>query len=150
MIQHLDGDVVLIVWQPLIPDDMVEYDMGKTSGTGSHCVNCGARLDSEATYCSKCGYHQRGDDFYRNRPEPPQTRPQRSPAIAVALAFLIPGLGHMYAGEWVWGFIFLIMGSIAALSTIVLIGFILYPIVWILGMIGGARAVERYNFPERA
>lgn len=47
------------------------------------------------------------------------------------------------------GLLFLTAAVLSAASMLILIGFILYPIIWILGMLGGARAVERYNFPGR-
>ncbi len=124
--------------------------MGKKSGLKSSCVNCGSPLELGSTYCPRCGYHQRPKMGSESEgPAPPYSRPQRSPAIAVALAFLIPGAGHMYAGEWTTGIVFLFVALLAAASTVLLVGFLLYPIVWILGMIGGARAVERFNFPDR-
>ncbi len=55
----------------------------------------------------------------------------------------------MYAGEWGTGIVFLLAAILAAASMVIFVGFILYPIVWIMGMIGGARAVERFNFPDR-
>lgn len=124
--------------------------MGKNGDLESSCVNCGSSLKIGATYCPRCGYHQRPELGSESQGlAPPQSRPQRSPAIAVVLAFLVPGLGHMYAAEWTTGLVFLLAGIIAAASMAFLAGFLLYPIVWIMGMVGGARAVERFNFPEK-
>ena len=80
---------------------------------------------------------------------PPKARPQRSPALAVAMAFFIPGLGHIYAGEWFKGLLLLALAIFAALTVMLYIGLVIYPLVWIAGMLGGARAVDRYNFPNK-
>jgi len=69
----------------------------------------------------------------------------RSVALAVIASFFIPGLGSMIAGKTGKGVAILLSSIVAAISCIVLIGFILWPIVWILGMIFAATDTRDWN-----
>jgi hypothetical protein len=54
------------------------------------CGRCGSVLDHPAAPCRACGA----------RPSwPAAARPRKSPLAAAALA-IVPGLGHVYLGEW--------------------------------------------------
>ena len=80
--------------------------MVKTSVMGSNplCGNCGAVLRHPAGPCDACGA----------RPVYPSlVRPQKSPALAAMLA-VVPGLGHLYVGEYRKGLAF--MGAAGVLE----------------------------------
>lgn len=70
----------------------------------------------------------------------------KSPAVAVALSFLIPGLGSMTSGEAGMGVFILVCYVFAWASALFLIGFILAPAVWIWGMVAAHGAARRWNY----
>ena len=72
----------------------------------------------------------------------------KSSGIAVILSFFIPGLGQIYNGEIGKGVLFIIIAFILALTTAVLIGFILYPIFWIYNMYDAYKTAERINLEQ--
>ncbi len=61
------------------------------------------------------------------------------------LSFLIPGLGQMYNGEIGKGILFLILAFVFAALMIVLIGFILYPILWLYGIYDAYNTAKKIN-----
>ena len=73
------------------------------------------------------------------------SKEMKSSGIAVILSFFIPGLGQIYNGEIGKGILFIIIAFMLALTTAVLIGFILYPIFWIYNMYDAYNTAERKN-----
>jgi TM2 domain-containing membrane protein YozV len=65
------------------------------------------------------------------------------PGLAVLLSFLFPGLGQIYNGQIQKGIRFIIAGIVSLVLTAVVIGNILYIIIWIIGM------VDAYNTDKR-
>jgi TM2 domain-containing membrane protein YozV len=100
------------------------------------CSNCGAEIDEKAEICPKCGVRAK---------QVLAQKEMKSSGIAVILSFFIPGLGQIYNGEIGKGVLFIIVGFLLALSMIVLIGFILYPIFWIYNMYDAYKTAERIN-----
>ena len=70
----------------------------------------------------------------------------RNPWIAAILSFLVIGLGQVYNGEYVKAFIFFVLGLVFFSSMLFLIGFILWPVLWIVNIVdayvGAGRVVE--------
>jgi hypothetical protein len=64
------------------------------------CGNCGSPLPHPSAACPSCGAAPTG----RSRGAVPVSR--KSPALAAALA-IIPGLGHVYVGQYLKGAFFL-------------------------------------------
>jgi hypothetical protein len=63
------------------------------------CGRCGTRLDGPRAACRSCGARSTGFA---------QRQPGKSPWLAAALA-VVPGLGHLYLGEW-WKAAFVLAG----------------------------------------
>jgi|GEM_PF-678569 len=88
-----------------------------------YCPNCGVPTRPSTRYCHSCGYDlyappgQTGQRSYQPPPPPPPYYYQNYPPplprkegwIAVLLALLIPGVGHIYAGKIAKGIIILII-----------------------------------------
>lgn len=100
------------------------------------CANCGSEIDEKAEICPKCGVRVKQIPVYRDL---------KSSGIAVILSFFIPGLGQIYNGQIGKGILFMIIAFILAISMILLIGFILYPIFWIYNMYDAYKTAERIN-----
>lgn len=103
------------------------------------CANCGNEINEKAEICPKCGVRVKQVPVYRE---------MKSSGIAVILSFFIPGLGQIYNGQIGKGILFIIIGFILALSMIVLIGFLLYPIFWIYNMYDAYKTAERINLEQ--
>lgn len=72
---------------------------------------------------------------------------EKNNALAIVLAFLLPGLGHLYVGgkETERG-IFLLVGAVVSIFLVlILIGIFAYIALWIFGMIDANRAANEYN-----
>ncbi|WP_017549674.1 hypothetical protein [Salinicoccus carnicancri] len=70
---------------------------------------------------------------------------QKSSGLAAVLSFFITGLGQIYNGEIFKGIILMLIQLINGALTVILIGYLFLPIVWLYGIINAYRAAERYN-----
>lgn len=70
---------------------------------------------------------------------------QKSPGVAAVLSFFFSGLGQIYNGEIMKGILFIVCGGISILLMWILIGFLLYPIVWIYGMYDAYKTAVKLN-----
>nr|WP_255195705.1 zinc ribbon domain-containing protein [Halorarius litoreus] len=95
------------------------------------CRNCGAVISDQAEICPECGVRQR---------DPPKSSVDSAiedlfeggnPFVAAVLSAVFPGLGQLYNRELEKGLAVIVAAFVAALSALVLIGFILYPAVWL-------------------
>ena len=99
-----------------------------------YCSNCGSEIDEKAEICPKCGVRVRA------------VRAEvKSAGIAAIASFFFPGLGQIYNGEILKGFMFMIIGGVFFLLIFVLIGFILYPLFWIFNIYDAYKTAERIN-----
>ncbi len=98
------------------------------------CRNCGAVIDREAEICPSCGVRQR---------PPPKSSVDSAlddlleggnPFVAAVLSALFPGLGQIYNRELERGLVFVVATIFAAFSTLVFVGFILFPAVWLFAI----------------
>jgi len=70
---------------------------------------------------------------------------QKSSGLAAVLSFFITGLGQIYNGEIFKGIILMLIQLVNGALTVILIGYLFLPIVWLYGIINAYRAAERYN-----
>lgn len=101
------------------------------------CSNCSAEIDKDAEICPKCGV----------RVKAPAVG-EKSPGLAAVLSFLIVGLGHIYNGQIGKGIVLIICYVISILLCFVLIGFILFPILWIYGIYDAYNTAKKINAGE--
>jgi TM2 domain-containing membrane protein YozV len=69
----------------------------------------------------------------------------KNPGVAAVLSFFICGLGQIYNGQILKGIILIICYGIAWALTMVVIGFLIVPILWIWGMYDAYRTAEKIN-----
>ena len=69
----------------------------------------------------------------------------KNPGLATILSFFFSGLGQFYNGQFFKGIMFLVVQVINILLMSILIGFILYPVFWIWGMIDAYKSAEKIN-----
>jgi TM2 domain-containing membrane protein YozV len=96
-----------------------------------YCRDCGERIRARAEICPDCGVRQR---------DPPASSLDRTledlfeggnPFVAALLSALFPGLGQLYNRELERGLAFVVASFVALGSALVLVGFVLYPAVWL-------------------
>ncbi|SFK69959.1 TM2 domain-containing membrane protein YozV [Halogranum rubrum] len=106
------------------------------------CRDCGERISARAEICPECGVRQL----------PPPTSSVDSalddllkggnPFVAAALSALFPGLGQIYNRELEKGIAFIVGGFLAVLSALAIIGFVLYPAIWIYSIYEAYKTAE--------
>lgn len=91
--------------------------------------------------------HPRGDEEHDHIAQHPgimQVQP-KSPASALVISFLLPGVGSMYAGGTPVGVVILITWIIGLALTILIIGIPIVVGAWIWGMIHAYQSAVRWN-----
>jgi TM2 domain-containing membrane protein YozV len=133
------------------------------------CPNCGKQIPDGSKFCPYCGVklalegeseetqvqgvlseEERKKKAYEEeliRAKAQQTARvgTRSPGLAAVLSFLYPGLGQIYNGQIGKAILFIILGAIFIGLMFVGIGFILYPIIWIIGMVDAYNTAKNAN-----
>lgn len=107
-----------------------------TSRPTQFCKYCGEKIDAEAEICPKCGVRLK------------KVESEKSPAIALVLSFIFPGIGQLYNGQKHKCLVLIIAAIISALLIAILIGGLLYLIVWIYGMYDAYKSAEAINNGE--
>lgn len=69
----------------------------------------------------------------------------KSPGIAAVLSFIWSGLGQIYNGQILKGLLVMLIQAVNVALMWILIGFFLYPIVWIWGMYDAYSVAARHN-----
>ena len=106
------------------------------------CRNCGAIISDRAEICPECGVRQ--------RPPPQSTLDSAvddllnggNPFVAAVLSAVFPGLGQLYNRELEKGLAIVVAGVVAALSTVILVGLVLYPVVWIYAIYDAYKVAD--------
>ena len=110
------------------------------------CRNCGEVIDARASFCPECGADQRSssttssidsalDDLFRGG----------NPFVAAVLSALFPGIGQIYNRELEKGVVIMILSLLAVASALVLVGFVIYPIIWIYAIYDAYKVAERQS-----
>ena len=70
---------------------------------------------------------------------------RKNPGVAAVLSFFWAGLGQIYNGQLAKGIGFIVLYAFCVLLIFVLIGIILVPIVWIIGIWDAYNTAKQYN-----
>ncbi|WP_434121270.1 hypothetical protein [Salinicoccus roseus] len=70
---------------------------------------------------------------------------QKSSGVAAVLSALINGLGQIYNGQILKGIFIILLQVINGALTIILIGYVFLPIVWLYSVIDAYRSAEKIN-----
>ncbi len=77
--------------------------------------------------------------------QPMQPTEHKNEGLAAVLSFLFTGLGQIYNGQIGKGLVFVLLGIVFAVSIIVLIGLILYPVFWIYNIYDAYNTAKKIN-----
>lgn len=109
------------------------------------CRNCGDPIHEEAEICPHCGV--------RNR-DPPKSSVDSllddlteggNPFVAALASVLVPGLGQLYNREPKKGIVIFAASVVAAFSFLALVGFVLYPAVWLYAIYDAYTVADRQS-----
>lgn len=108
-----------------------------------YCRDCGAIISERAEICPSCGVRQ--------RPPPSSTTDDAledlfeggNPFVAAVLSAIFPGLGQLYNRELSKGLAFIVGSFLAALSALLVIGFLLFPAVWLYAIYDAYTVADR-------
>ena len=69
----------------------------------------------------------------------------KSPGLALAASFLVPGLGQLINGEIAKGLVFFVAYVVGIVAVLVLVGFLIVPVVWIWAMVDAYSSAKQWN-----
>lgn len=107
------------------------------------CRNCGEAIHEQAEICPHCGV--------RNR-DPPKSGVDTlvedltgggNPFVAAVASAIVPGLGQLYNRQLEKGLVLLVAGFLSALSMAVVVGFVLFPVVWLYAVYDAYKVAEK-------
>ncbi|MGA2885223.1 MAG: zinc-ribbon domain and TM2 domain-containing protein [Halobacteriota archaeon] len=78
-------------------------------------------------------------------PVPVYMADRKNPGVAAVLSFFWAGLGQIYNGQLAKGIGFIVLYAFCVLLIFAVIGFILVPIVWIIGIWDAYNTAKQYN-----
>lgn len=96
------------------------------------CINCGEKIDSRAEICPHCGVRIKRSW-------------EKNSGIAAILSFFVPGLGQIYNGEIGKGLILIASIFISMILMIILVGFLMYLVIWVYSIYDAYNTAERIN-----
>jgi TM2 domain-containing membrane protein YozV len=89
-----------------------------------------------------------GSDLARQSEQPDRViivQSGKSSGLAAVLSFFIPGLGQLYNGQFLKGFLMFVLFGISAAAIMLLIGIVTTPILWLVGIIDAYRTADSLN-----
>ncbi len=104
-----------------------------------YCPDCGKELiNSNAEICPNCGG--------RLKPAPSTVLlNQKNPIVSAVLSAIVVGLGQIYNGQLGKGVAYFIIGVICGILILVLVGIILVPIWWVVGIVDAYKTAVLIN-----
>ena len=96
-----------------------------------YCRDCGTTISENAEICPNCGVRQQS---------PPNSSADdlidiltngENPFVAAVYSAILPGLGQFYNREPAKGAAIIVASFVAVLSMLALVGFLLYPAIWV-------------------
>jgi TM2 domain-containing membrane protein YozV len=108
------------------------------------CINCGEEIDTRAEICPKCGVRVAPPPASVQPPQPVITE-RKNEGIAAVLSFIFVGLGQIYNGQIGKGIMFIIVGVVCVVLMLVLIGFLLYFVLWVYNIYDAYNTAKKIN-----
>jgi len=133
------------------------------------CTNCGKQIPDGSKFCPYCGAKLSlageseesqvqsvlsegekkkkayDEELLRAKAQLAVRVGTKSPGLAAVLSFLFTGLGQIYNGQVGKAILFIVLGAISIGLMFVVIGFILYPIIWIIGIVDAYNTAKNAN-----
>ena len=122
-------------------------DFKKEAYPKNFCPNCGEKLSKTVKFCPNCGFDL--SNMSSNNQRTGQNLPARKePILSVILSFIFPGLGQFYNGHSTKGIYFIIFAVVSLILTAIIIGGLIYILVWLWSIIDAYNSAEKFNKGE--
>ncbi len=76
-------------------------------------------------------------DFYE--------RHKKNEVLPVVLSLLLPGLGQIVLGDVGMGVVMIVLTIVGGILSLILIGLLVLPVVWIWSMVDAYNRAKKYN-----
>ena len=106
------------------------------------CPHCGGELPGDDNFCPECGKSLSGEI---ESVQTPTVRKNKSPFLAAILSFFIIGLGQVYLGLVKKGILLFVLAIIAGILTLVIIGWLLWFVIWIYAIYDAITSANKIN-----
>jgi TM2 domain-containing membrane protein YozV len=107
-----------------------DADDGTPSQGEVYCRDCGAVISEKAEICPECGVRQQSPDNSLDGLIEVLTNGE-NPFVAAVYSAILPGIGQFYNREPAKGAAIIVASFVAVLSMLALVGFVLYPAIWL-------------------
>ncbi len=122
-------------------------DSEKDAYPKNFCPNCGEKLLKTVKFCPNCGFDLNNVSSNNQRTvQNPPTR--KEPIISVILSLLFPGLGQLYNGQSTKGLYFIGLAIVSIVLSLILIGALIYLLIWLWSIIDAYNSAEKFNRGE--
>jgi len=95
-----------------------------------YCRDCGTMISEKAEICPECGVRQQSPTSSMDGLIEVLTNGE-NPFVAAVYSAILPGLGQFYNREPEKGAAIIVATFVAVLSMLALVGFVLYPAIWL-------------------
>ena len=103
------------------------------------CSTCGAPVPETAKFCNECGARLPGP-VLPGQPEPAQDTGSKSAFLALAGSTFVPGLGQVYEGNILRGYL-VFLGTFFGFFLLIIPGII----IWLYGIYDAYSTAEKMN-----
>lgn len=118
-------------------------DNSEESNQTKFCANCGFEMDKSNKFCPSCGKPTTPNA--QNNSSNVVVKTEKSPILAAILSFLIVGVGQIYLGLTKKGIILFFAAMVSGVLTLLLIGWILWLIVWLYSIYDAYNSANKIN-----
>ena len=121
-------------------------DVSNKTNSIKFCPSCGEKLNSNAKFCHNCGANLNQSMFSSGATG--NAIEKKTPILSVILSFIFPGLGQFYNGQGTKGLYFIILAIVSWILFIILIGVLLYILIWLWSIFDAYQSAEAINRGE--
>lgn len=101
-----------------------------------YCQNCGEPIAEGTVICPKCGVQVKALTVKHD---------EKNPILAAILSFIFPGLGQAYNGEMFKAVCYAAAAICFAITIVILIGLILYPLFMLWSIYEAYTTAQKIN-----
>ena len=123
-----------------------EVVVEEVSGESQFCSSCGYKMPKNLKFCPECGSPTSNAPHTNNTVNNTGNsvvNTNKDPVLAAILSFLIIGLGQIYLGLTKKGIILFIAAMISGALIFLLIGFLLWPLVWVYAIYDAYKSAQK-------
>jgi TM2 domain-containing membrane protein YozV len=118
----------------------------KLNSDEAFCSSCGQKIKEKAEICPHCGVRQQGSQGQGANVG--RGSGEQNPGLAALASVFIPGAGQVYNDQLWKGIGLMIAYGVSIPLTVVLIGFVTIPVIWIYAVYDAHKTAKKINAGE--